>query len=68
MEGIMKDMSGIGTGWINRRYQAPGNNRTWKNRVKNSKTSRYTQRDAATGRFMDQKADKKPFKGVRKEK
>lgn len=25
-------------------------------------------RDTASGRFMDVKADKKPFKGVRKEK
>lgn len=28
----------------------------------------WTKRDAATGRFMDQKADGVPFKGVRKEK
>jgi len=28
----------------------------------------YVKRDTGTGRFMDVKADKKPFKGVRKEK
>jgi hypothetical protein len=28
----------------------------------------WVKRDAETGRFMDQKADDKPFKGVRKEK
>ena len=34
----------------------------------NLKTGRYVKRDTGTGRFMDQKADSKPFKGVRKEK
>lgn len=29
---------------------------------------RYVKRDADSGRFMDVKSDKKPFKGVRKEK
>lgn len=28
----------------------------------------YVKRNADNGRFMDVKADKKPFKGVRKEK
>jgi hypothetical protein len=28
----------------------------------------YTKRDKGTGQFMDQKADDKKFKGVRKEK
>lgn len=28
----------------------------------------YVKRDSDTGRFMDVKSDKKPFKGVRKEK
>lgn len=28
----------------------------------------YVKRDTSTGRFMDVKSDKKPFKGVRKEK
>ncbi|MAK22549.1 MAG: hypothetical protein CL541_09190 [Alcanivorax sp.] len=28
----------------------------------------YVKRDTTTGRFMDQKADMNPFKGVRKEK
>jgi hypothetical protein len=31
-------------------------------------TEKFTKRDAETGQFMDQKADAKPFKGVRKEK
>ena len=34
----------------------------------NPHNSRWTKRDSETGRFMDQKADNKPFKGVRKEK
>lgn len=34
----------------------------------NPKTERYVKRDTNTGRFMDQKSDGKPFKGVRKEK
>ena len=33
----------------------------------NPKTDRWVKRDKDTGRFMDQKADKKPFKGVKKE-
>lgn len=28
----------------------------------------YVKRDTKTGQFMDVKSDKKPFKGVRKEK
>lgn len=34
----------------------------------NPKNDRWVKRDNDTGRFMDQKADKKPFKGVRKER
>ena len=34
----------------------------------NPKNDSWVKRDADTGRFMDQKADNKPFKGVRKEK
>lgn len=34
----------------------------------NPNTEKWTKRDTETGRFMDQKADGKPFKGVRKEK
>ncbi len=34
----------------------------------NPKTERWTKRDSETGRFMDQKSDGDPFKGVRKEK
>ena len=34
----------------------------------NPKTDKWVKRDTDTGRFMDQKADDKPFKGVRKEK
>lgn len=33
----------------------------------NPVTERWTKRDAETGRFMDQKADGNPFKGVRRE-
>ena len=34
----------------------------------NTRTEHWTKRDTDTGRFIDQKADNKPFKGVRKEK
>lgn len=34
----------------------------------NAKTRKWVKRDADTGKFMDQKSDDKPFKGVRKEK
>ena len=34
----------------------------------NPKTNRWVKRDAETGQFKNQKADKKPFKGVRREK
>jgi hypothetical protein len=39
-----------------------------RSQVYNPKTENWTKRDSDTGRFMDQKADGKPFKGVRKEK
>jgi hypothetical protein len=34
----------------------------------NPVNERWTKRDADTGQFIDQKADAKPFKGVRKER
>lgn len=34
----------------------------------NTQNDRWTKRDTNTGRFIDQKADDEPFKGVRKEK
>jgi len=34
----------------------------------NPQSQTWVKRDANTGRFMDQKADGGPFKGVRKEK
>ena len=39
-----------------------------RSQVYNPKNNRWTKRDKDTGKFMDQKADDKPFKGVRKEK
>ena len=39
-----------------------------RSQVHNPKTDRWVKRDSDTGRFIDQKADQKPFKGVRKEK
>jgi hypothetical protein len=39
-----------------------------RSQVQNPVNGNYTKRDAETGRFMDQKTDKTPFKGVRKEK
>ena len=34
----------------------------------NPLTGKFTKRDTSTGQFIDQKADDKPFKGVRKER
>ena len=34
----------------------------------NPKTEAWVKRDTNTGQFIDQKADQKPFKGVRKER
>lgn len=39
-----------------------------RSQVKNPQNDNWTKRDTNTGRFMDQKQDSKPFKGVRKEK
>lgn len=39
-----------------------------RSQVYNPKTDNWTKRDSDSGRFMDQKADPKPFKGVRKER
>ena len=34
----------------------------------NPKTDRWVKRDTDTGRFMDQKSNQAPFKGVRRER
>lgn len=39
-----------------------------RSQVQNPVNGNWTKRDSATGRFMDQKQDGHPFKGVRKEK
>lgn len=39
-----------------------------RSQVFNPVNERWTKRNAKTGQFIDQKADNKPFKGVRKEK
>jgi hypothetical protein len=39
-----------------------------RSQVYNPHTARWIKRDSDTGKFMDQKSDDKPFKGVRKEK
>lgn len=39
-----------------------------RSQVYNPLTDRFVKRDTGTGQFMDQKADKAPFKGVRREK
>lgn len=39
-----------------------------RSQVYNPKNERWIKRDSDTGRFMDQKFDNDPFKGVRKEK
>ncbi|MCB4805884.1 hypothetical protein QO001_006113 [Methylobacterium brachiatum] len=39
-----------------------------RSQVYNPTTETWTKRNSDTGRFMDGKADGKPFKGVRKER
>jgi len=39
-----------------------------RSQVHNPQNDRWTKRDPDTGKFIDQKSDKNPFKGVRKEK
>ena len=39
-----------------------------RSQVYNPQNDRWTKRDGDTGRFMDQKQNNEPFKGVRKEK
>ena len=39
-----------------------------RSQVKNEVTGTWTKREDSSGKFMDVKADAKPFKGVRKEK
>jgi len=39
-----------------------------RSQVFNPKTDNWLKRNTDDGRFMDQKADKEPFKGIRKEK
>ncbi len=39
-----------------------------RSQVHNPHNDRWTKRNDETGRFMDQKADSKPFKGVRRER
>jgi hypothetical protein len=38
-----------------------------RSQVYNPQNEKWTKRDTETGRFIDQKSDDKPFKGVRKE-
>jgi len=39
-----------------------------RSQVQNPVNNNWTKRDTSTGKFIDQKADGTPFKGVRKEK
>lgn len=39
-----------------------------RSQVLNTHTGRFVKRDTETGKFLDQKSDFKPFKGVRKER
>ena len=39
-----------------------------RSQIFNPKTGRWVKRDDSTGKFMNQKSNKAPFKGVRKEK
>ena len=40
---------------------------TGRSQVRNPASDRWVKRNTATGRFMDGKADAKPFKGVTRE-
>jgi hypothetical protein len=53
--------------------KTPGDNRRagavkTRSQIPNKLTGTWTKRDASSGKFMDVKADPKPFKGVRKPK
>lgn len=53
--------------------KTPGDNRRvgavkTRSQIKNKLTGTWTKRDQKSGKFMDVKADPKPFKGVRKAK
>jgi hypothetical protein len=53
--------------------KTPGDNRRAgavkkRSQIRNKLTGTWTKRDAASGKFLDVKADPKPFKGVRKPK
>lgn len=39
-----------------------------RSQVQNPRNDRWVKRDAETGRFIDQKSNSAPFKGVRKER
>jgi hypothetical protein len=39
-----------------------------RSQVLNTHTGHFVKRDTETGKFIDQKADAKPFKGVRRER
>jgi len=39
-----------------------------RSQIHNPKLTRWIKRDTNTGKFLDQKSDSKPFKGIRKEK
>lgn len=39
-----------------------------RSQVLNPRTDRFVKRNVDTGQFMDVKADREPFKGVKKEK
>jgi hypothetical protein len=39
-----------------------------RSQVYNPQNDRWTKRDSESGKFLDQKSDNTPFKGVRKEK
>lgn len=39
-----------------------------RSQVHNQHNDRWVKRNTETGKFIDQKADKNPFKGVRREK
>lgn len=41
---------------------------TGRSQTYNPQNDRYVKRNTETGRFIDQKSNNKPFKGVRKEK
>lgn len=65
--GVKVEMSLQDEGRTLKAFVTPRRSRAH-SQIKNPITGTWTKRDDKSGKFMDVKADAKPFKGVRKEK